>query len=433
MALILIASFILVSAILTLAETAVASSRVSRLEQAVRDGNRQARSALRLLQTPRRLLAAVRLLLLGLAILSGALAEAFLAAPVASWLTAQGLAPGAARWGGLVTVALGVTALMVLVGELLPRRFGFLYPEPIAVFLARPMRLISGATAPLTGLLDWLADVLLRLFDIRPPAEPAVTEEEIRVLIEQGAKAGVFEKAEQDIMTNVFRLGDRRASSLMTPRTEIVWLRLDATDEEIRRTIASNAHSNYPVGQESLDNIVGVLSAKDCLARTIAGEPIVIDQLMRKPLIVPEGISTLQLLEAFRESPQQVALIADEYGSILGMVSQNDVLEALVGDLPSPEEPGELPLAVRRDDGTWLIDAAMSADEFKDLMKLRHMPGESEYDTLGGFFLMQFQRIPRPSDHFEWNGLRFEVVDMDGKRIDKLLVSGQPAADTPLE
>lgn len=433
MALILIASFILVSAILTLAETAVASSRVSRLEQAVRDGNRQARSALRLLQTPRRLLAAVRLLLLGLAILSGALAEAFLAAPVASWLTAQGLAPGAARWGGLVTVALGVTALMVLVGELLPRRFGFLYPEPIAVFLARPMRLISGATAPLTGLLDWLADVLLRLFGIRPPAEPAVTEEEIRVLIEQGAKAGVFEKAEQDIMTNVFRLGDRRASSLMTPRTEIVWLRLDATDEEIRRTIASNAHSNYPVGQESLDNIVGVLSAKDCLARTIAGEPIVIDQLMRKPLIVPEGISTLQLLEAFRESPQQVALIADEYGSILGMVSQNDVLEALVGDLPSPEEPGELPLAVRRDDGTWLIDAAMSADEFKDLMKLRHMPGESEYDTLGGFFLMQFQRIPRPSDHFEWNGLRFEVVDMDGKRIDKLLVSGQPAADTPLE
>lgn len=433
MALILIASFILVSAILTLAETAVASSRVSRLEQAVRDGNRQARSALRLLQTPRRLLAAVRLLLLGLAILSGALAEAFLAAPVASWLTAQGLAPGAARWGGLVTVALGVTALMVLVGELLPRRFGFLYPEPIAVFLARPMRLISGATAPLTGLLDWLADVLLRLFGIRPPAEPAVTEEEIRVLIEQGAKAGVFEKAEQDIMTNVFRLGDRRASSLMTPRTEIVWLRLDATDEEIRRTIASNAHSNYPVGQESLDNIVGVLSAKDCLARTIAGEPIVIDQLMRKPLIVPEGISTLQLLEAFRESPQQVALIADEYGSILGMVSQNDVLEALVGDLPSPEGPGELPLAVRRDDGTWLIDAAMSADEFKDLMKLRHMPGESEYDTLGGFFLMQFQRIPRPSDHFEWNGLRFEVVDMDGKRIDKLLVSGQPAADTPLE
>lgn len=433
MALTIIAVLILISAILTLAETAVASSRVSRLEQAARDGNRRARSALKLLESPRRLLTAMRLVLLFIAIFAGALAEASLADPVAQWLQKHGMHPELGRWLGLGTVVLGVSSVIVLIGELLPRRFGLLFPELIAGFVSGPMRVISVVMAPFTALLDFLADLLLRIFGITPLPPPMVTEDEIRVLIEQGAKAGVFEKAESDIMTNVFRLNDRRASSLMTPRTEIVWLKADASDEEIRRVIAEDPHSNYPIGQESLDNVVGILSAKDCLAKSIAGLPVEVDQLMRRPLIIPEGISALQLLEAFRESPQQMALIADEYGSILGMVSQNDVLEALVGDLPSPEEPGEMPMAIRREDGSWLVDASMTADEFKDLMKLRQMPGESDYDTVGGFVLMQLQRIPKTADFFEWNGLRVEVVDMDGKRIDKLLVQGKPIIDSGLE
>ncbi len=433
MALTIIVVIILISAVLTLAETAVVSSRISRLEQSARSGNRRSRSALKLLESPRRLLASVRLVLLFLAIFAGALAEACMAAPVASWLQGAGFHPEWARWLGLAIIVLGVTSFMVLVGELLPRRFGHLFPEPIAGYFARPMRIISVVMAPFTALLDLLADLLLRIFGIAPLPEPGVTEDEIRVLIEQGAKAGVFEKAEADIMSNVLRLSARRASSLMTPRTEIVWLKADTSDEEIRRIIAENPHSNYPIGQENLDNIVGVVNAKDCLARAIVGQTVELDQLMRRPLIVPEGISTLQLLEAFRESPQQTALIADEYGSILGMVSQNDVLEALVGDLPSPEEPGEMPMAIRREDGSWLVDASMTADEFKDLMKLRQMPGESDYDTIGGFVLMQLQRIPKTADYFEWNGLRFEVVDMDGKRIDKLLVDGKPVINTGLE
>lgn len=433
MAFAIIALLILLSAFLTLAETSISSSRPGRLEQAAREGNRRARSALRLLESPKRLLAAVRLGLLLLAVVAGAYGQEALAHPVAAAMARSGLAQQWATWIGFGVVVLGITTTMVLVGDVLARRFGLLFPETIAAFLARPMRLLSLLLSPLTALMDRLAAMLMRLFGLKAGTDPTVTQDEIKTLIEQGAKAGIFEKAESDIITNAFRLADRRASSLMTPRTDIIWLRLDMSDEEIRHTIAESPHSHYPIGQGDLDNVVGVASAKDCLARSIQGEPVVLDQIMRKPLVVPEGISTLQLLEAFRQSPQQMALIADEYGSILGMVSQNDVLEALVGDLPSPEEPGEMPMAVQREDGSWLVDASMSADEFKDLMNLHHMPGESDYDTLGGFMLMQLQRIPQVADHFDWNGLRFEVVDMDGKRIDKLLVQGEPNDDFPDE
>jgi putative hemolysin len=295
-----------------------------------------------------------------------------------------------------------------------------MYPEAIASVIALPMKWLSRLAAPLVWLLSISSDAILRMMAIRPPKDLPVTPEELKVLIKQGADAGVIERTEQSIVSNVFRMADRRASAIMTPRTEIVWIDVEDEQDTIRKKIIDSPHSQFPVAQDSLDNAVGLLMAKDCLARVLNGQPIVVEEMMHRPLIVPESISTLQLLESFRENPAQVALVSNEYGSILGLVTQNELLETLVGELQSPEPPGE-PEAVQREDGSWLVNGAMAADDFCELVGLSDLPNRNQYDTMAGFVLMQLQRIPQAGDHFEWNGCRFEIMDMDGRRIDKIL------------
>jgi putative hemolysin len=287
------------------------------------------------------------------------------------------------------------------------------------------MKWLSRMAAPLVGILSVSTEAIVRVFGIRAQEDSPVTPEELKVLIKQGADAGVFEKTEQDLFTNVFRLADRRASALMTPRKDIIWLDTSETEEEIRTKMMGNAHAFFPVAHNSLDHVVGILSAKDCLARVLNNEPIRLNEMIHKPLIVPESVSTLQMLESFRESPAQVALISDEYGSILGLVTQNDVLESIVGEMPSAEEDVE-PEVVQREDGSWLVNGSMPADELKELLRIHELPYDNQYDTVGGFVLMQLQKIPSVADHFVWNGLRFEVMDMDGKRIDKILIAATP-------
>ena len=273
-------------------------------------------------------------------------------------------------------------------------------------------------------LLNACANSILRLLGF--PAslvETPVTEEEIKVLIQRGTKAGMFEEVEQDMVERVFRLGDRRVGALMTPRTEIVWLDLDDSPEENQRKITENVYSRFPVCQGSLDNVLGVVQARDLLAHSLAGQRVDLKASLRQPLFVPESMRALKVIESFKQSGLPIAMVIDEYGGIQGLVTLNDILEAIVGDIPSIDEPAE-PQAVQRADGSWLLDGMLPVDELKEIFRIGKLPREEKgyYHTLSGFVMMHLGGIPSAGDHFEWGGLRFEVMDMDGHRVDKVLV-----------
>jgi putative hemolysin len=272
-------------------------------------------------------------------------------------------------------------------------------------------------------LLSLSTDTVCRLLGRQHGSEPPVTEEEIRTLVQQGTEAGVFEESEQDMVEAVLRLGDKNARSLMTPRTQIAWLDLQDNAERVREKIVSSGHSCFPVATGGLDKVDGVVLAKDLLTHSLAGRALDLKGLMQQPLFVPRTVTALEVLESFKKSGQHIALVVDEYGGIEGLVTHHDILEAIAGDIPFEGKPTD-PKAVQRHDGSWLLDGMLSIDEFKEIFQLEDLPGEKRdaYQTLGGFVFTRMGRIPLVTDSFEWNGLRIEVVDMDGKRIDKVLV-----------
>ncbi len=421
-AVIILAVLILVNGLFSMAETAVVSSRKSRLKQRAQTGNRQARVAYKLAKNPNKFLATVQIGITVIGILSGALAEERLALRLSTWLESiPVIGPYSDGLSTAVLVGL-LTYFSLVVGELVPKRIGLMYAESIASAIALPMRWLSRFAGPIVKLLDMSSSLILRVFGLRQPKEEPVTPEELKVLIQEGASAGIFDQTEQDIVTNVFRLAERRASAIMTPRTDIAYLDITDSQEAIRSKILQEPHAFYPVVENHMDHVMGVLSAKDIMTRVLAGEALELNVLMNRALIVPESISVLQMLDSFRENPAQIAFIADEYGSILGIVTQNSVVEAIVGEMPNLEDRQE-PDLVMRDDGSYLVNGAMAADDLQEQLRLPTMPGRNHYDTVGGFALLQLQRIPAIADFFEWSGARFEVVDMDGKRIDKLLVT----------
>ena len=268
---------------------------------------------------------------------------------------------------------------------------------------------------------DLSTRVVLRLIGTRPSTEPTVTEEEVKAMVKEGTRVGVFEEVQHDMVRRVFRLGDRRAAALMTPRTEVAWL--DAADptDEIKRKITASPHSRFPVCDGTLDNVLGIVHVKDLLIHGFAGHPFDIKGRLTMPLFIYEGKPGLEVLEAFKKSGTHIAIVLDEYGTVEGLLTLNDVLEAIVGDMPTEAEAGDQ-RAVRRHDGTWLIDGMLTVDEFRDLFEPASLP-EGGYETLAGFVITQLGRIPSVADHFVWDRFRFEVVDMDGNRVDKVLVS----------
>jgi putative hemolysin len=264
---------------------------------------------------------------------------------------------------------------------------------------------------------------VLKLLNIVPSSDPEVTEEEIRVLIQQGTEAGTFEEAEQEIVERVFELGDRRVNAIMTPRPDIIWLDLDDSVDANKLKLVDSSYTRLPVCSEGLDNVLGILQVNDLLTQSLNGQPLDFTTSLRQPLFIPESTRSLKVLELFKESSVQVALVVDEYGVIQGLVTLDDILEAIVGDLPSTDDEDDQ--AVQREDGSWLLDGMMAVEEFRELFDLdNELPGEQRgnYHTLGGFIITHLGRIPRTSDHFEWNQMRFEVMDMDGNRVDKILV-----------
>jgi putative hemolysin len=420
---------ILLNGLFAMAEIAVISSRKTRLQQRADAGDRGARAALALAETPNRFLSTVQIGITLIGILAGAFGGVTISQELAAALRQiKAIAPYSDVIA-LTIVVMGITYLSLVIGELVPKRLAMNNPERIAGAMAAPMRLLSILSAPLVHLLSASTEVVLKVLGIRPSDEPPVTEDEIRLLLAQGTKAGIFREVEQDMVESVLKLDDLRASALMTPRPDIYWLDIDDSPDEIRAKIISSPYSRFPVASGSLDEILGEVQAKDLLARSLAGEPFDLQAGLRSPLYVPEIMPALRVLEALRQSSTQMALVIDEYGSVQGLVTINDILEAIVGDIPTADELA-YPQVVQREDGSWLVDGMLPIDELKELFHIDSLPGEEQglYQTVAGFVMMQLGTIPSAADHFTWAWLRFEVVDMDGPRVDKVLITPEVAA-----
>jgi putative hemolysin len=427
---VIIIALIMANGIFAMSEIAVVSARRARLQQRVEAGERGALVALQLTEEPNQFLSTVQIGITLIGILAGAFGGATVARELAAALQAVPLLAPYSATIGLIVVVLAITYLSLVIGELAPKRFALSNPDGIAARVAPPMRTLSRIAAPIVSLLSLSTNLVLRLLAPQLPKAATVTEEEIRVMIQEGTEVGVFEPAEEEMVTQVFRLADRTVEELMTPRSEVVWLDLADPPDETRRKIAACAHSRFPVVRDNLDNVVGLVYAKDLLAQHCKREGFDLATALRPPLFVPESAPVLSLLEHFRESQTHAALVIDEYGGFNGFVTVNDVLDAIVGDLPLPEEAID-PQIVRRADGSWLLDGLLPVDDLEELLDLEELPGKDEhlYRTLGGLVMISLGRIPATGEQFVWGSWRFEVVDMDGYRVDKVWVRRAEPAD----
>jgi putative hemolysin len=416
---------IFLSGVFSLSESSVVSARKARLQERANDGDSGAFTALQLAENPNNFLATVRMGITLVAILMGAIAGVSVSKLPASWFAEiPFLAPHAATIG-IAIVVLSITFLTLIFGELLPKRLAFHSPERVAAMIAGPMSLVSRIFSPIVQVMSTATDLVLRLLGIQPNLEPPITEEELQVLIDQGTQAGVFEESEQDMVQGIFSLNDRRIFSLMTPRSEIAWLDVNDTPEEIRQKIEESPYSRFPVCEDSLDTILGIIEARDLLLESLHGTPLQLQRNLQKPVYIPETALASRVLELFKSDDAELLLVVDEFGSVQGLVTVFDIIEEIVGDIDAP------PQATQRQDGSWLLDGMLEVEDFKEIFNLRYLPDEDEYETLSGFVMLNLGRVPTETDKFEWNGLNFEVMDMDGKRVDKVLVTIVPKVTDP--
>lgn len=421
---------IIVNGVFAMSETAFVSARKVRLQQQANEGNTKAAAALEMVNAPNRLLSTVQLGITLIGIVAGAFGGATISEGLAVYIrTIPWLRPYSDSIA-LTIVVVVITYLSLVIGELVPKRIALNNPERIAMSMVQPMRALAALASPFIHLLSLSTEGILRLIGLRPSGEPPITEEEINVLIEEGTQMGTFEAAEQDMVEQIFRLGDRRVNALMTHRPDIVWLEANDTPQEISHKIRKSTYSRFPVCDGSLDNVLGMVHVKDLLLQCLAGEVLDLKAALHEPLYVIESTTTLKVLELFKQTGQQAALVIQEYGDVEGLITLNDILEAIVGDISSHDDLDQAKV-VQREDGSWLLDGMLPIEELKDILHIRALPEEEngDYNTLAGFVLMQLGRIPKATDHFEWGSYRFEVVDMDGRRIDKVLVQPMKADD----
>jgi putative hemolysin len=410
---------ILLNGVFAMAEIALVSSRTARLKGLADLGRPGAAAALELKSDPSRLLSTVQIGITVIAVLSGTFGQATLGNRLQSALAGQaGLIGHYAHAISIAVVVIVISYLSLIIGELVPKRIALVYPERIAAGLARLMRGLARIGAPLEWLLSASTDLVLRLLPLRGEGAAPVTDEEISFMLREGAAAGYIPKAETEIVEMALRLGDRRVSAVMTPRTQIEWLDLDDPEEEIRGKLRHSVHSRFPVVEGGSQQVIGIVRAKDLLAACLAGQPFDVRAAMRPPLYLPNTVTVLRALEVFKASGEPMALVVDEYGDLEGLVAPNDMLEALVGDIDADRQ------VVRRDDGTFLIDGMLGLDELKQVLGVPHLPGEdADFHTLGGYLMARFNRVPMIADRLTADGYQFEVVEMDGRRVDRVLVS----------
>ncbi len=417
----IILSLILLNGFFALSELAVVSSRRARLQQYALEGRRGAESALKLADDPTGFLSSVQVGITLIAILAGAYGEAALAAPLATALEPLAYVGPHASAVSTAIVIVSIAFVSLIMGELVPKRLALRDPERLACFVAPTMRLLSRIAHPVIWFLRRVTNLVLRLFTVPTMEDPRVTEEEVKTLIAEGTEAGVFEPAEREMLEGVLRLADRSVRSIMTARPDVVWLDLDESIESAYETIATSGHSRFPVARQDVDNIIGVVHSKDLLELARKGGPFDLKLVTRDPVYVHEGTPVLKLLESFRASTVHMAVVLDEHGTVQGIVTPTDILVAIAGDLPEREGDDE-PNAVQRSDGSWLLDGQMPVYEVERTLEVRGLSAhQDEYTTLAGFVLSQLGHIPVPGETFEWKEWQFEVVDLDGRRIDKVL------------
>jgi putative hemolysin len=414
---------ILLNGLLAMAEMAVVSARRARLQQRAEDGDAGARRALEVAESPSRFLSTIQIGITLIGVLAGAFGGATIAQELADVLAGVSFLARYSEAVAVAIVVITITYLSLVLGELVPKQLALNNPERIASAVTPPIHVVSNLASPLVWLLTASTRLVMRLLRVQASAEPPVTESEIRIMIAEGTEAGVFAEAEQDMVEAVFRLGDRRVDAVMTPRTEIEWLDVEDHDEEIEQTIVNSTHSRFPVAKGDLDQVQGVVRARDLLGGCLAGGPLDLQSVLYSCYFVPESAPALKVLDTLKSTGTSMAFVIDEYGGLQGLVTVTDIVEGIVGDLP---DAGELdrPRAVQRDDGSWLLDGLLPVDEFKEMFDLDSLPGEDEanYQTLGGFVMDYLGHIPRVADHFAHEGLEIEVVDMDLHRVDKVLV-----------
>jgi putative hemolysin len=431
---IIVLLLILLNGLFAMAEMALVSSRRARLKHAAEQGDSGAKAALALAESPSRFLSTVQIGITLIGVLAGAFGGATISEGMAEWLLQY---PDLAKYADAIsigTVVVAITMLSLILGELVPKRLALSRPESISRALARPMTLLSKLAAPAVWLLSMATELVLKLIPIRHGSEPAVTDEEIKLLMQQGTEAGHFHPGEKTIVDMALRLGDRRISAMMTPRTQVEWLDLGDPPEESKRKISESHYSRFPVAEGGRRNFVGVVEAKDLLGSILDGKPFDLRAAIKPALYIPETAPALKALEIFRETGKPIALIVDEYGDFQGLVTLEDVLEALVGELQAPDLEEE-PSVTEREDGSWLVDGLLAIDELKDRIKLGALPDEDEatYQTVAGLVMAELERIPKAGDRFQLAGFDFEVVDMDGRRIDKVLVTRRVEDDETTE
>ncbi len=407
-----------------MSELSVVSSRKIRLRQSAEKGNRGAQTALDLAESPNNFLSTVQIGITLVGILSGAFGGATIARELAAQLDKVPVLAAHSAAISFTIVVVVITYFSIIIGELIPKSIALNAPEKIASLISRPMKLLSVAASPIVWLLSAPTSFILKLFKVHAVVEPPVSDEEIKGLIDAGTKAGVFEESEQDLLESIIHLDDRKIVSLMTSRTKIVWLDTEDAPEKIKEELINSQFSRLPVCRGSLDSIVGYASAKSLLAHLLKESEINLTAILKQPLYVPETVTTLELLEQFKKARTHFAVVIDEFGGVEGLVTMHDVLEAIVGDLPTGQHSRSKQDSDLREDGSRLFDGQTSVIDLKEALDLKELPAEErdQYHTLAGFVMTHLGKVPQAGDRFEWHGFTFQVEAMEHNRVDKILI-----------
>lgn len=423
--LLIILLLILFNGVFSMTEIALVSARKSKLETLAREGNRNAKIALLQAHSPSRFLSTVQIGMTLIGAFTGVYGGSNVADKISAVFSRFPWIASCSKSISMVLVVVVITFFTMILGELVPKQIGLANPELISKNMVRPMKFFGMLVWPVIWILTKTSDLLIKLLNIHPSSDSKVTEEEIKEIVQEGTKEGEVQEIEQDIVERVFNLGDRKVGSLMTHRSDLVWLNVDDSSDKIKKIINMEAHSVYPVCDRELDNLKGIVYVKDILASNLENKTINLHNCMRKPLLVLETNTAYEILEKFRETKIHYGLVVDEYGSIAGMVTLNDILEALVGDIPDMgDDEFEI---IQRDENSWLVDGQLPFYEFIQEFKVKAFDkNKVRYNTIGGFVLNNLRHIPKTGEKLKWKNFEFEIVDMDGNRIDKILVTKMP-------
>jgi putative hemolysin len=419
---VLILALVVINGLLSMSELAIVSSRDARLRAMARSGSKGAHCALELAAEPGRFLSTVQSGITLISVINGAFSGASLGEPVAERFQLAGVAENTAHTLGYGLVVVFITFVSLVIGEIVPKQIALRSPEPLAVVVARPMKILSKITAPFVWLLDRSSALIFKLFGLDRESKNQVTAEELHLVVAEAQTAGVLEESERAIISGIVRLADRPVREVMTPRTEIDWIDVASTPAEIREALIETGHTRIPVADGSVENIVGVIQIRDVVAALLEDQPLDLKHLCRQAPVIPDLMDAMDALAVLRNAEVPLALVHDEYGHLDGIVTPGSILAALAGTFAHDIEHGEEPPLVERDDGSWLISGAASADLLSDRVGIA-MPADRDYSTVAGFALSVLKHLPEIGEKFRHDGWNFEIVDMDGRKIDKLIAS----------